>query len=165
MPSTRNVLSRLFLAAIPLAALVACGSGDLSLGQVGSSLHDDGGADASGTCPVGEHECACASGSYCLEMGAMCIAPTSPCPGADASAGDASSACPAGEHECACATGSYCLEMGAMCIAPTSACPTTDAGQQCPIGESACACATGYYCKPIAPSMCINPTAPCPDAG
>ncbi len=31
-------------------------------------------------CPTGQYACACATGSYCLRMGAMCLTPTSPCP-------------------------------------------------------------------------------------
>jgi hypothetical protein len=32
------------------------------------------------TCPAGEHVCPCATGFYCLFMGAACIAPSAPCP-------------------------------------------------------------------------------------
>jgi len=32
------------------------------------------------SCPDGEYTCACATGSYCLKKGAMCINPSSPCP-------------------------------------------------------------------------------------
>lgn len=35
---------------------------------------------AENTCPAGQYSCACATGSYCLKMGAMCLNPTSPCP-------------------------------------------------------------------------------------
>jgi len=31
-------------------------------------------------CPEGQYACACATGSYCLRMGAMCLNPSSPCP-------------------------------------------------------------------------------------
>ena len=31
-------------------------------------------------CPAGQYACACATGSYCLRMGAMCLSPSSPCP-------------------------------------------------------------------------------------
>lgn len=73
-------------------------------------------ADASSKqCESGQNECLCATGSYCLAMGAMCINPTSACP----------ASCGPGQHECRCATGSYCLDMGAMCTNPSSACPTT----------------------------------------
>lgn len=31
-------------------------------------------------CPSNEYSCACATGSYCLQRGAMCLSPNSPCP-------------------------------------------------------------------------------------
>ena len=33
-------------------------------------------------CPANEYSCKCATGSYCLMHGAMCVSPNSPCPGA-----------------------------------------------------------------------------------
>ena len=31
-------------------------------------------------CPPRTYACACATGYYCLRIGAMCLAPTAPCP-------------------------------------------------------------------------------------
>jgi predicted lipoprotein with Yx(FWY)xxD motif len=31
-------------------------------------------------CPAGQYSCPCATGNYCLRMGAMCLTPSSPCP-------------------------------------------------------------------------------------
>jgi hypothetical protein len=55
-----------FLALALAALLAACGA--------------TAGPDAA-ICPVGQHECPCATGSYCLGMGQMCLAPTAACPG------------------------------------------------------------------------------------
>lgn len=46
-------------------------------GQCGATKPACGGGSA---CPTGQHECACATGSYCVFMGAMCVSPSSPCP-------------------------------------------------------------------------------------
>ena len=37
-------------------------------------------ADGGGRCPTGDKVCACATGSYCVVEGALCVTPTSPCP-------------------------------------------------------------------------------------
>ena len=47
----------------------------------GADARDAQDASASDAgCPPGQHECPCATGSYCLAMGALCIDPTAACP-------------------------------------------------------------------------------------
>ena len=145
-----------FLVALGVASTVGCGSGDLSLGNTETPLKTiptDAGGDADrGACAADEHSCGCATGSYCLKIGAACIAPTADCPSSSNS-----SSCAADEHSCGCATGSYCLKIGAACIAPTAACPSN----ACAADEHSCACATGSYCLKSGAS-CLAPTAECP---
>ena len=55
------------------------------------------------SCGIREHECACATGSYCLKIGEACMTPNTSCP---ANVTDSSAVtCAEGEHECACSTG------------------------------------------------------------
>lgn len=154
----RSTLAGFVVTAV-FVPLAACGSADLSLGRAADNLATrDAAADAPVECAPSEHTCACATGSYCLMAGAMCIAPQSPCPGPVVSP-----TCGASEHACACATGGYCLGMGMMCIAPTAPCPTegTPAPSTCGAQEHPCTCATGQYCV-AAGAMCVTPTSPCP---
>jgi hypothetical protein len=79
-------------------------------------------------CGALQHECGCATGSYCVAIGAVCIEPEMACPPPEPSPGHA---CGALEHPCLCATGSYCLPANAMCRIASTPCPGTvveDAG-------------------------------------
>jgi hypothetical protein len=83
----RTLLSILF--AVALGALAACGAtatGDPSTG--GTQGPPGGGVTATdpdaGTCPPRSHVCQCATGTYCLYLGAMCMSPSTPCPTGDA---------------------------------------------------------------------------------
>jgi hypothetical protein len=46
-------------------------------GGVTPSTSDDAGAPS---CPPRNHVCKCATGTYCLALGAACMAPDTPCP-------------------------------------------------------------------------------------
>ena len=46
----------------------------------GVSVASEGECDASKECGANEHSCACATGHYCLRMGAACIQPSAACP-------------------------------------------------------------------------------------
>jgi len=69
------------------------------------------------SCGPRQHECACATGSYCLRIGEACMVPTTSCPTNVTSY-------EAPMHSCACATGSYELPLGYACEVPTAACPS-----------------------------------------
>ncbi len=76
------------------------------------------------SCGQKQHECECATGTYCLNMGEACMTPETSCP-AHVSDSTASS-CGTKEHECICATGSYCVRIGYACPVPTVACPSAN---------------------------------------
>jgi hypothetical protein len=79
----------LLLAGGLLAAAAGCATStgtagpDPSTGTAGGGVTtttptgDDAGTPA---CPPRSHSCACATGTYCLTIGAMCMAPDRPCP-------------------------------------------------------------------------------------
>jgi hypothetical protein len=67
-----------------------------------------------GTCPAGQHPCACATGSFCVPANVACVAPTS--------------ACPTGLTDDA---GAPCSPVGSSCSAQGETCGTRKAAVHC----------------------------------
>lgn len=63
-----------------LDAAREAGALDVSVPEV--VVNDSGASadDGTPTCPGTMHVCLCATGYYCLRIGASCLAPTAPCP-------------------------------------------------------------------------------------